>query len=154
MASSKYMQALLAVLASGTRRKPVYIRQQALVSKLYPNVFTDTINVGASLFEFSTQVTAKSFASEDAVGVAASLYLFEVRQPVYDYFGNDAVSVTSSVFMFEVKQPVIQKTFDDSVAVTSSVHSFIVDAIGLPYQLDAEAVVVTSSLFEFSVGVT
>uniref|UniRef100_UPI0040487134 hypothetical protein n=1 Tax=Rheinheimera sp. TaxID=1869214 RepID=UPI0040487134 len=34
--SSRYMQGLLGVIASGRRRKPVYIRQQALVSQLYP----------------------------------------------------------------------------------------------------------------------
>jgi len=34
--SSRYMQGLLGVIASGRRRKPVYIRKQALVSFIYP----------------------------------------------------------------------------------------------------------------------
>lgn len=47
--SSRYMQALLGVIASGRRRKPVYIRQQALVSLLYPYFYNETFVVDKPL---------------------------------------------------------------------------------------------------------
>lgn len=50
MKSSKALLTLFGVIASGRRRKPVYIRQQALVSQLYP-VFLSESPVSV-MFEF------------------------------------------------------------------------------------------------------
>ena len=43
------LAALLAVLSSGTRRRPEYIRQKALVSLLYPYYFSEEV-VGVASF--------------------------------------------------------------------------------------------------------
>lgn len=84
--SSRYLQALFGVIASGRRRKPVYIREQALVSQLYP-VFNAPESVAPALsFLAGARLYAPQFFIHD---VSPSLsFLAGAVLEDYDPFVN------------------------------------------------------------------
>jgi hypothetical protein len=86
------LAALLAVLSSSTRRKPEYIRQQALVSQLYPYFFEDALAAGS---EFVGGRVFGVVDSGDVADITAAFGGGELRSVVINY--NDWPIETLSI---------------------------------------------------------
>ena len=93
--SSRYMQGLLGVIASGRRRKPVYIRQQALVSKLYPFFFEESINMNSSILA-GGELTP---ANRDIVNIRSIILSGgKLSAPIINYdAGLESLNLSSSI---------------------------------------------------------
>ena len=91
--SSHYLQALFGVLAGGTRRKPRYLKQQALVSKIYP--YFDAEAFGVSSIGLSGGVLSKPYL-DSATFTSSILTGGSVRALRVEYeSGNETLQLSS-----------------------------------------------------------
>lgn len=108
---SKVLSALVGVITSGIRRRPEHIRQQALVSFLYPYYFEDSFTVGMP----EVVDIGEPFQPFDHFEVAMPTISFiELKEPIieWNYPPEDE---------FKVAMPLIQgielETYDPFVYV-------------------------------------
>lgn len=155
MASSKYMQALLGVLASGRRRKPVYIRQQALVSKLYPYFFEDTpVTAGLGIYETSIIALAVEQGIVDGASIQFGLFGLEVRQLTSTNIINDTPILTNLGFHeLTVKDIQIKYSdgFDDVVSTSFNLHALDVTRLAIPVDQIDEPVQCLMNFYEVNI---
>lgn len=86
------LAAVVAVLSSSTRRKPEYIRQQALVSQLYPVVAEDVLAAGS---EFVGGRVFGVVDNGDVADITAAFGGGELRSVVINY--NDWLIETLNI---------------------------------------------------------
>ena len=149
--SSRYMMALFGVIAGGRRRQPTYIRREALVSKLYPYLFSEGAANYAQLTELCFDSVGRELTDTELSQAVGELIDFSVRPLVNEQFANDELSTQASLHLFQVKALVAEYSLIEATLTNSFLNEFGVEQVAVPLNAEQEAVQTSSLLHTFSV---
>ena len=147
--------ALLAVLSSGTRRKPDYIRQQALVSFMYP-YFQPAEKLAAqdTVYDFSViYVPPPIFYEAEAETIQAidsvyQVFAKSIRQEVNTVESLQADNSIYSIFAKDILRAV---TYSESLEAQNSIYGISAPSVGL-YSEYAETLSAANSIYQIYAG--
>lgn len=148
------LAALLAVLSSGTRRQPVYIRQQALVSQLYPMIFEESLLAATNLYDLSLTTIGKVSELEEFLLSQTSLYAFEVR-PLITEYSVELEGLHSNTALYELAVTSVVKPITpdvETLVAQTAVYAFSVTPLGVVYSETPETIVASTALYELYIG--
>lgn len=148
------LAALLAVLSSGTRRKPEYIRQQALVSLLYPYLPpAETLLVQDSIYSFDVIFIEPpiEYGYSDSLQVVDSVYQIFVRTPLQQYNYTESLQAENTIYAIYVKDALRTYAYIESLQAQNSIFAVTASSVGI-YQEYSESLSVTNSIYQIYVG--
>lgn len=154
--SSRYLQALFGVIAGSTRRRPVYIRQQALVSQLYPIFFEESLLAATNLYDLSLTAIGRVIELEEGLLSQTSLYAFEVRPLITEYsVGLESLHSNTALYelaLTSVVKPIVPSA--ETLVAQTAVYAFSVTPLGVPYSEPSETLLASTALYELYIGST
>lgn len=141
------LAALLAVLSSGTRRKPDYIRQQALVSLLYPYLPpAETLWVQDSIYAVDVIFIEPpiEYGYSESIQVVDSIYQVFVRTPIQEYKYNESLQVENNIYTVYAKDVLRTYAYTESLQVQNSIYTVSAPSVGIYYAYSEELSVINS----------
>ena len=157
--SSRYMQGLLGVIASGRRRKPVYMRQQALVSKLYPffiktdSVISADVVYGFELIYIKPPVELDA-GLVDSVVSSDLVYGFTLAQTLVTLTTEEDTFADNTVYGFGLKQVLVMIDDNaDGCSADNTVYGFSMNDAGIYIDNNADACSADNTIYGFYLGV-
>lgn len=148
------LAALVAVLSGGTRRKPEYIRQQALVSLLYPYfIKQEVIQLNNSIHGFDViyvkPPTEKTI--NENINVVNSIESISLKSIVTTLTVDEELILNNTIHAVFAKEIVKKVINTENIEVGSSIYVIEAKAVGL-FHADTENLSLNNSVYQITVG--
>ena len=152
--NNSVISTLFNVLSSSTRRKPVYIRQQALVSLLYPYFFKDTSKVIQEIYEADLIYIPPppEIDVEDLSLVDQFIYSAELKSILVGYPIEDAQIAQQSIYSANFASILVNYAVTDPISINQNIYSVAFSLIGLYIDFGAEVSGVEQSIYQAYFG--
>lgn len=152
--NNSVISTLFNVLSSSTRRKPKYIRQQALVSLLYPYLSpVEKLLVQDSIYSVDVIFIDPpiEYGYTETLQVVDSVYQVFVRTPLQEYNYAEALQVENNIYTVYAKDVLRTYPYTESLQVQNSIYELIAPSVGI-YHTYSESLSVTNSIYQIYAG--
>lgn len=148
------LAALLAVLSSSTRRKPDYIRKQALVSLLYPYFFEDASRIIQGIYEAELIYIPPppEVDVEDISLVDQFIYSAELKSTLIDYSFTEYSGIEQSIYSVTLLNILISYPLSENTIANQEIYSAAFQLIGLYLEPDIEISTVDQEIYSVYFG--
>ena len=135
--NNSVLAALLAVLSSSTRRKPEYIRQQALVSLLYPYFFKEAFNNHNGLYAVNLVYVKPPvvFDSHEKTVNGNGIFSVLLRSTRVEHPVIEGMSQVNGIFSIDIKLSRVEENTLEKTNLQNGIFALRLNAAGLYYQL-------------------
>lgn len=152
---SELLNALVGIIAGGHRKKVNYIKQQALVSALYPLSFGgDTLVTSDSFYEFGfTYVKPPTVIDSEVESLALidGFYNFLLKTTLVEESATDSLNMSDSFYGFTLKQTKVSIFNQDYLIADNQVYAIRFLQAGV-YTDTADTLIADNEFYEFYLG--
>lgn len=150
--SSRYMQGLLGVIASGRRRKPVYIRQSTLVSKLYPYYYTEKASASVAISDVAVLALGSAAEFSDKAQSAVTIETLTIFSPIKVSTTVEGLNSAVTINDFSVMDVTQIAQFSDNADASITIESLSIETVAIVTNVVPEVANAQITISDFYLG--
>jgi hypothetical protein len=134
--NNSILAALFGILSSGTRRKPEYIRQQALVSLLYPYFFKEAFNSHNGLYAVNLVYIKPPvlFDSHEKAVNDNGIFSVLMRSTRVEHPVIEGMPQVNGIFSITLKLSRVEENALEKTNLQNGIFALRLNAAGVYYQ--------------------